>query len=40
MRSNWQKICDTWGDLAIWNQFGLAFIGSVLLLYSALEVLA
>ena len=40
MRSNWQKICDIWGGLAIRNQFGLAFIGSVLLLYSTLEVWA
>ena len=40
MRSNWQKMCDTWGDLGLWNQFGLVFMGSVLLIYSGLEVLA
>ncbi len=40
MRSNFQKLCDTWGDLGVQNQFGLAFIGSVFLLFSALEALA
>ncbi len=40
MRSTGQKMCDIWGDLGAWNQFGIAFIASVLLLYSGLEALA
>lgn len=40
MRSNLQKLCDTWNDLGVWNQFDLVFVGSVLLLCSGLEALA
>lgn len=32
MRTFFDKLFDAWGELSTWNQYGLAFVGAVILI--------
>ena len=32
MRSLIDKLMDAWGGLGLWNQFGIAFVGAVIVI--------
>ena len=32
MRTLFDKFMDAWGGLGLWNQFGLAFVGAVIVI--------
>ncbi len=38
MRGKLDRLLDTWDDLGLWNQYGLATVGSTLVLLGLLEV--
>lgn len=40
MMDNWNTVLSTWSNLEVWNQFGLAFIGSAALLATLLTIVA
>ncbi len=39
MRKLFDKLMDAWGELGLWNQFGLAFVGAVIVIALALVLL-
>ncbi len=36
MRGFWARLWDRWAELGVWNKFGIAFVGGLLLLWAIL----